>query len=376
MTPPRLLFHVQSLLGIGHHRRAEALAAAAAEAGFTVTVACGGPPLPDENWGRARRVQLPAARAAAGALSTLLDAGSGEPVDESWKARRREALLALAKTVEPDILLLEGYPFARRQLRFEIDPLIAALKGQARIATSVRDILVEKNNPSRTAEIIDRVRRDIDRVLVHGDPTLVPLDRSFPAAGQIADRLTYTGYVAPPPPRLANPEAAVIVSAGGGAVGASLLAAAAAARRLTPLKDARWLLITGAMMPPETVTALAAELPPGITLARHRSDFRELLAGARLSISQAGYNTVLDLLVCGTPAVLVPFAAPGETEQTRRAELLEQAGRITLCPEDSLTPERLADAITHALSKPPATLSGLRLDGAAETARQLKELLP
>ena len=36
-------------------------------------------------------------------------------------------------------------------------------------------------------------------MLVHGDPGLVPFEASFPAAPEIADRLVYTGYVAPSP---------------------------------------------------------------------------------------------------------------------------------------------------------------------------------
>ena len=39
---------------------------------------------------------------------------------------RRTALLSLADEVDPDILLLETYPFGRRQFRFELLPLLDA----------------------------------------------------------------------------------------------------------------------------------------------------------------------------------------------------------------------------------------------------------
>ena len=100
----------------------------------------------------------------------------------------------------------------------------------------------------------------------------------------------------------------------------------------------------------------------------------QVLAAARLSISQAGYNTTLEVLAAGTPAVVVPFAAGSETEQTLRARLLEERRRLVVVEEAGLTPRRLADGIARALALPPPPPLPLRLDGAAETARQLAAL--
>ena len=66
-----------------------------------------------------------------------------------------------------------------------------------------------------------------------------------------------------------------------------------------------------------------------------------LLAGARLSVSQAGYNTVCDLLRAGCRCVLIPFAAGGETEQTVARRRLEKLGLADVLAEDGLTPESL-----------------------------------
>jgi predicted glycosyltransferase len=102
----RVLFYVQHLLGVGHVRRAQILCRAMSEAGFTVTVALGGIPLPQVSFEGARVVQLPPATIADGDFSQLLDEG-GVPVDGGWRARRRDTLLALLDTVEPDALLIE-----------------------------------------------------------------------------------------------------------------------------------------------------------------------------------------------------------------------------------------------------------------------------
>ena len=123
----KLLFHVQHFLGVGHHRRAEALARAFVQAGHDVTVASGGAPVPGEDWGGASVVHLPPARVNAADFRTLrhLD---GTPVDDEWREARRTQLLALFERVAPDAILLEGFPFARRQLKFELIPLLDAAK--------------------------------------------------------------------------------------------------------------------------------------------------------------------------------------------------------------------------------------------------------
>ncbi len=60
----------------------------------------------------------------------------GRPVGERWKAERRAALLAAFRAADPDVLLIEMFPFGRRRFRFELLPLLEAARGRARIACS------------------------------------------------------------------------------------------------------------------------------------------------------------------------------------------------------------------------------------------------
>jgi predicted glycosyltransferase len=371
----RLLFHVQHLVGIGHLRRAERLARAAAEAGMEVHVARGGAATAGEDWGRSVVHALPALHADPNDFGRLLTEAGAAP-DEAFKARRRADLLALFHRLAPDVLLLEGYPFARRALRFELEPLLAAVADarlRPAVAVSLRDILVAKDDPARTQGIIDRVRASVDQVLVHGDPQVIALEASFPAAASIADKIRYTGYVGPAAPVTMRARSGVVASVGGGAVGMALLIAAAAARPLTRLAQSPWSLVTGPAMPEADARRIEALAGPGISVFRNRPDLPVMMAEATLSISQAGYNTVLDLLSAGPRAVLVPFAAPGETEQTQRCALLEAAGVAVVTPERDLTPERLAAAIEHALDRPAPAFT-VAMDGAAETAKLLQTL--
>ena len=382
-----VLCHVQHLLGIGHLTRTATLARTLAAEDFEVTVASGGEPVAGIDFGGASLVQLPPARVADRRFKQLVDE-HGEPAGEAWKARRRERLLALYEDVGPDVVLTELFPFGRRQLRFELLPLLDRCAedrrrtGRPRVACSVRDILVESPKPARIREMLELARRYYDLVLVHGDPRFVSLDATFPHAREIADRIAYTGYVVARPEGLSEQglesrgeSGEVIVSAGGGAVGGRLLEAALAARPRTRLADIGWRLLAGANLPEAVLRSLAARAPEGVAVERFRPDFTTLLRRAHLSISQGGYNTLMEVLDARLRAVIVPYAGGLETEQTLRAELLAARGLIEVVSEDRLDPVSLAAAIDRALAKPHSSgLTGLDTSGAATTLRALREL--
>ena len=368
----RILFWVQHLLGIGHVERSYRIAEALAGTGFAVTLASGGRPVAAlAAPAGVRVVQLPPVTAHDAGFA-LFDA-AGRPLGDAVRTARRDALLALLAETRPDALMLEGFPFARRAFRFELDPLIAAAR--VPVLCSVRDIVVDRGDPARRAEIVARVRTEFAAVLVHGDPRLVPFEASFPAAPELAGRLVYTGYVAAPaPPESAVPRGEVLVSAGGGRAGAALMQAAIAARRQGCLAAAPWRLLAGADLPEAEFAALAAAAPDGVAVERFRRDFTQLLRQCRVSVSQLGYNTALDLIAARVPAVVVPFAAARETEQAIRAACLAARGAVEVVPEAALSPQALAAAIARVDGRRPPPLA-VDTGGAARTARIVARLL-
>jgi predicted glycosyltransferase len=214
------------------------------------------------------------------------------------------------------------------------------------------------------------VERYFDLVLVHGDPKFVRFEESFPLASRIASKIAYTGLVAGPVPEPPSESFDVIASAGGGAAGAELVRCAAAAAALLP-RELRWCLLTGPNYPGSEVKKLAATNAVNLTVERFRSDFASLLCAARLSISQAGYNTVCDLLRANCPAVLVPFAAGGETEQSLRGRRLEALGLARVVPERQLSVDSLCEAVRDRLGRRQPSSHGLNLEG----AERMREIL-
>ena len=374
----KILFYVQHLLGIGHVRRASLLTGAMVEAGAEVVVLSGGFPVPGIDFGGARVIQLPPARAADAGFSVILDE-SGEPIGPDWEAARGRRLIAEYRSFRPDALVVESYPFGRRRFRFELDPLLQAARtgGKTFIASSVRDILVAKDNPAKEADMAEKARRWFDLVMVHGDPQLIPFDATFSYADRIADLVAYTGYVASPAPAVADDDGVgtgeVVVSVGGGAVGGHLLETALAARPATPLADATWRFLLGPDVPRDTAESLKRGAGSGVVVEPARGDFPTILGRCRLSISQAGYNTVLDVLAAGCRAVLVPFAAEGESEQTIRARLLADRGVVRMVEERDLTPETLAASVAAAANSERQEPPSIRLDGRETSAKLILE---
>src|SRR5262249_28095018 len=117
--------------------------------------------------------------------------------DRLWNLRRA-ALSEALSAAAPDAILIEAFPFGRRAFRVELDALIETARlrrPRPLLLCSLRDIVVVRDDKKRRREIVNRVRNNFDFVLVHGDPSLIPLEASFPAAGEISDRLIYTGYI-------------------------------------------------------------------------------------------------------------------------------------------------------------------------------------
>ncbi len=186
MSVKRVFFYVQHLLGIGHLRRAATLARAMVAAGLDVTVVSGGHEIPGLNIAGARLVQLPATRATDIYFKMLVD-DEDRPIDDAWRRDRAARVLDAWRAAEPQVLLFELFPFGRRQMRFELMPLLETAAGCRRrpaIICSVRDILVAQQKPERNDEMLEIVEQFFDRVLVHGDPALVGFDKTRKFCGR------------------------------------------------------------------------------------------------------------------------------------------------------------------------------------------------
>lgn len=390
MTKRRLLFYCQPVLGLGHLVRSLAILRGLTD--FEVWFVNGGAPLGGETHHLIapdlHLVDLPP-------LVTDREFSEIRPLDPTADpatvglARQRILIETLAR-VRPDILLVELYPFGRIKFDFELRPLLEAarmMERAPRIVCSLRDILVAKRDQVAFEQFaITTANNLFDLILVHSDPDFQRLDETFLPIDRLTCPIEYTGYVVPlasaephtPATPPVNAEPTIVVSIGGGRVGIELLRATiAACRRIHEALPHRLRIFTGPYLPESDWRDLTADRGEGtwISITRFSPNLVDEMRAASLSISMAGYNTCLNILVAGVPSIVHPFTGNNNDEQTRRARKLEKLGVVRVITEEELTPAGLATIIRRMLAEPlPRMQPVIDLRGVTRTAQLLREL--
>ena len=376
----KAMFYCQHVLGIGHLVRSAEIAAALA-ARFDVRFVSGGTPV--ENFPFApgvEVVQLPP-------LETGEEFDGLRPTDgvslERTKELRQEKLLALFDEWRPDVLIVELFPFGRKSFSFELMPLLQAARateGRTKVVCSLRDLLVRKENADEHEERVCRiVNAYFDLILVHGDPRLFTLADSFNRVRDIAPPIRYTGYVAQTSPETRqDTEPFILVSAGSGRCesGCRLIEAAIQSASVGALRHCSYRVFAGPLVRDEDYQRFSrlAKSRKNVVLERYTPHLQALMQSAELSVSMAGYNTLMNILSTGVRALVYPFTGNEDTEQTTRAIRLEELGLIGVLPPETPEPAGLAARMKSMLATRPAPVS-LDLAGAANTLNYLLEAI-
>ncbi len=363
----RILYYCQSLVGIGHLtsslRIIEELLAHA-----QVDLIQGGLDVNRElEHPRFRRLKLP---------TLLHDSNSGGFVDPDEQRDADQVWPERAQAIKGflhgryDAIVVEFYPFGRRRFKREIMALFSAVRersGSVPIFTSVREVLVPRAI-EKEQHMVASVNKHIHTVFVRGDPSVVRFDHTFSLAHEIADRLCYTGYIAPPPlierPVRTNQ---ILVSQGGGNVGRELLDGAIGAAALMP--GFKFLLATGSRTTAAELEALRATVrSTNVEVTPFLSDFAQRLAASALSISMGGDNTLLDVISARTPALAYPYQA--NPEQGIRIAKFAEKGFVHALTGNDLGAERLKARIEFALAAPYPS-QAIAVTGARVTSERI-----
>ena len=380
----KIIFYCQHVLGVGHLFRSLEICRALKR--HEVLLISGGPHIETNIPKHVKVVRLPELQMDTG-FKELFSAHPHISLDQI-KEQRQKNILALFEKEKPDLFLVELYPFGRKAFRFELDPLLAAIRNQKRsscgVVCSVRDILVEKEDQQKhEGRAVDTLNRFFDAVLVHSDPNLIKIEETFFRHAEISIPLLYTGYIAKKPPlnarrqirsrlEIKDKDLMIVASAGGGSVGKPLLESAIRAfQKFSVDSAARLFVYTGPYIDAQDFAYLQSLASQRMRVEKFTSDFLAYLAAADLSISMGGYNTSMNLLACGVPALVWPFGL--NREQRLRAQRLAERGALKILNEEDLQHDRLARIMGQILSEAHPGKLDIDLDGAANTARWLED---
>jgi predicted glycosyltransferase len=380
----KILHYTQYVFGIGHLFRSMAIDRALAP--LTVDLVTGGAGVPIPMPDNVRHHAMPAIRMDENYGSVL--AVDGE-LENTWR-ERESMLLDLFRDLEPDVLLIEMFPFGRRVFARELLPLLECNRRRPRPAAvlcSVRDILVGKNDQAKFEKrVLDWLNPWFDGVLVHSDPDLVRLDLTFSRVADIACPVWYTGYVAEGPtlPDRAAARKALGLPPGGTIILASAGSGTIIRDLLDPIMEAAILLgdrlphklimFTGPNAPLEERRRLQdrSRAHPDATVQEFTPRFPDHVLACDLSVSRGGYNTTMNLLTCGARGLMHPYGH--DREQRMRLEVLETLGHIGLLEDRDLEPSRLADVMEQALREQRGPLGRLLLQGDKESANIIRRV--
>jgi predicted glycosyltransferase len=380
----KILHYTQYVFGIGHLFRSMAIDRALAP--LTVDLVTGGAGVPIPMPDNVRHHAMPAIRMDENYGSVL--AVDGE-LEDTWR-ERETMLLDLFRSLEPDVLLIEMFPFGRRVFARELLPLLKfnrELPRPAATLCSVRDILVEKKDQAKFEKrVLGWLNPWFDGVLVHSDPGLIRLDLTFSRVADIACPVWYTGYVAEGPtlPGKAAAREALGLPADGTVILASAGSGTIIRDLLDPIMEAcillaqhlphKLLMFTGPNAPLEERRHLEerSRAHPDAVVREFTPRFPDHVLACDLSVSRGGYNTTMNLLACGAKGLMHPYGH--DHEQRMRLEALSALGHVGLLQDHDLEPSRLAGVMERALREQHGPLGRLRLQGDAESADIIRRL--
>jgi predicted glycosyltransferase len=284
---------------------------------------------------------------------------------------RAQVSLAVVREFRPDVALVDYAPLGReRDLRQALQWLRA--ESHATVALGLWEVADGPDQLRWAPQLIADVKALYDLVMIYGEPTVddVRVERLRAAGVPLATTKMIGPAPAAAPPSDLRP-GYLLVMAGGGVDGYALLDTAIEAGRLRPLPMST-VLVTGPMMDQAQVAALRkVAIGLDVQVHRLRTDMDAVIAGARATVSMAGYSTVAEVVASGKPALLVPRAFPRD-EQLRRARRLAAAGLVELLEPDALDPATLRDAFDRLLERPARAPQ--RSPGAATVVSLLLEV--
>jgi len=359
-TKASLMYYCRNGEGAGHLRRALALAGELAE-NFAVTMLVSekmppGLSTPDD----VDLVELPPLdidpeQRVLGVNKTQLL--------RSRIIERRDVILNRYSKIKPRVVIVEKFPFGQHLLRGEILPMIERARygvyGES-LVVAMTDGILTSDRPNRE-ELEDRsaklLNKYFDLVVVHSDPVFARLEEFFQPKNAIDTPIYHTGFLVPGPASLGAPSRdrrnGILVSAGDGYCGAPLYRAAIEAHKtLWDTLGIPMTIIGGERLPePEWLKLKeASDGVPSLEIRRSVPDLRAAIASAKWSVSHCGYNTAINAIGSGTPALFIPCPDGHRLEQVIRSQRLVYWGAGRMLMPNHLNGASLANEI-HQLTR-------------------------
>ena len=305
-------------------------------------------------------------------------ASCAEEVKQTREAVLRESVLRF----NPDLMVVDKRASG---IDGELLPTLRALLQNGRhtkLVLGVRDILDE---PERTRKVLANngsfkaIDEFYDEVWVYGSKGIFDTTSEYEFPESVVRKTVYCGYLKRPTvsARRSDGPPRILVTTGGGGDGSDLIEAYLAGLATLPRNVAlRSTVIFGPQMQQERRLDLLRRFDymADVNFLEFEADMTNLYAESDVVVSQAGYNTVCELLSFSRRAILIPRSEPVR-EQLIRARLLAERGFFECIEPRDLTSEILISKVLKALNTSSVTASTVDLDGLPVIRERVRALL-
>ena len=393
MPGARVLIYSHDTFGLGHLRRARAIAHALVErySRLSVLILSGSPLIGSFDFkARVDFVRVPGViKLRNGAYTSL---GLHIELDQTM-ALRSSIIEHTAEIFAPDVFIVDKEPWG---LRGELKSTLPMLKDRGtRLVLGLRDVLDETES---LAEEWTR-KGAFDALPLYDDIWAYgmagganPLE-GLPVPDGTLEKSHFTGFLPRPLPQYTMPEVwpaitndeFLLVTPGGGGDGGGLIdwvlsAYEASGKDLKPA-----LIVYGPFLPPDArdgFEARAAKIPNVETLV-FDARIEHFMAKSAGVVAMGGYNTFCEILTHDKPSLIIPRMAPRK-EQLIRAQRAETMGlcHVLIDPMEAGGAPRYADMMADALKllphmpRPSAALPPGSLAGFDVIADRIEPHLP
>lgn len=379
---PRILIYSHDTFGLGHIRRARAIANAIVghDSSVSIIIVTGSPVVGNFEYGDGiDYVRLPGVvKQPDGDYASL---SLRIPLEESV-ALREAIIRQTAIAFDPDILIVDKEPTG---FRGEILPTLEFVKARGtRVVLGVRDILDEPEALIPEWErkgAAQALVQYYDNVVVYGLKEVYEPLACLDLPASVAARTIYSGYLRREMPREPNltryPKLTkgdfVLVTTGGGGDGAGLMDWVISAYETQPVPDIPALLVFGPFIPRDIRRAFMERVNrlKNVDAIAFDAKLERLMHRAAGVVAMGGYNTFCEILSLDKRALIVPRATP-RLEQTIRARRASSLGLCSMLEDPTdfgrgrRDPGAMASAISEMLQRGcpsqaqvPNLLSGL-----------------
>jgi predicted glycosyltransferase len=379
---PKILLYSHDTFGLGNIRRTLLLADDFIERypGASILIITGSPMI------HAFRipegvdyVKLPCLdRVAAERYAPRFLGGCTAEVKSTRSAILKESVMGFA----PDLMVVDKRPSGVDGELLETLSALRASGMRTKLVLGVRDILDE---PERTRVVLASngsfaaLDRFYDEVWIYGSQSIFDTAREYGFPDSVLRKTKYVGYLKRPtrPAQQSDGPPRILVTTGGGGDGSDIIEAyligLSSLARSVALRST---VIFGPQMPASRRHELLSRYGhfSDVTFLDFVPDLTRHYAESDVVVSQAGYNTVCELLSFSQRAILVPRSEPVR-EQLIRARLLAKRGYFDLVEPDRLNPESLIAAVLRTVNARSYVPVALDLDGLPRIRERMNALL-